>query len=107
MSISDSTSKDEPKLLKPTQEKVFIVETDMEDDMQKFAYEQLKEFSNQHTTISNQEIAQKLKEAFEYQYYPTWVCIVGKNFGCKINAQKKHYLCFQIDNRTIILYKFH
>jgi dynein light chain LC8-type len=59
------------------------------------------------SNISNLEIATQIKETFEKNYYPTWICIVGKNFGCKINAQKRHYFCFQIETRTIILYKYH
>ena len=72
------------------QEKVVIIESDMDDDMQ---------------FVANNEMAKKLKETFENKYYPTWNCIVGKSFGCKINAQKKHYLCFKIGDKTIILYK--
>ena len=87
------------------QEKVFIIESDMDDDMQ-FAAIEIASKECPITSLSNHDIAQKLKEAFESRYYPTWHCIVGKSFGCKINIQKKHYLCFQIGNRTVILYKF-
>ena len=87
------------------QEKVLILESDMDDDMQIAAIE-IASKDYHISNLGNHEIAQKLKETFESKYYPTWNCIVGKSFGCKINAQKKHYLCFQIGNRTVILYKF-
>lgn len=87
------------------QEKVLILDTDMEDDMLITAIDIVEK--TYQSNISNQEIAFKLKEDFEQKYYPTWICIVGKSFGCKVNAQKKHYLNFQIGNKTIILYKFH
>ena len=90
------------------QEKVLIIEiieSDMDDDMQIAAIE-IASKDYHISNLGNHEIAQKLKETFESKYYPTWNCIVGKSFGCKINAQKKHYLCFQIGNRTVILYKF-
>ena len=84
------------------QEKVFIIESDMDDDMQFAAIE----IASKLTNSTNHEMAQKLKDQFESKYYPTWNCCVGKSFGCKINAQKKHYLCFQIGDKTVILYKF-
>jgi dynein light chain LC8-type len=87
------------------QEKVLIIESDMDDDMQIAAIE-IASKDYHISNLGNHEIAQKLKETFESKYYPTWNCIVGKSFGCKINAQKKHYLCFQIGDKTVILYKF-
>ena len=87
------------------QEKVFIIESDMDDDMQ-FAAIEIASKDYPRTNSSNHEMAQKLKDTFESKYYPTWNCIVGKSFGCKINSQKKHYLCFQIGDKTVILYKF-
>lgn len=83
-----------------------ILDTDMNDEMLSFATTTAGEMIINGKS-SNQEIAGKLKEEFDDKYYPTWMCIVGKSFGCKINAQKNHYLCFQIDNKTIILYKYH
>ena len=87
------------------QEKVVIIESDMDDDMQ-FAAIEIASKDYPRSNSSNHELAQKLKETFQSKYYPTWNCIVGKSFGCKINAQKKHYLCFQIGDKTVILYKF-
>ena len=87
------------------QDKVLIIDSDMDDDMQIAAIE-IASKDYHISNLGNHEIAQKLKETFESKYYPTWNCIVGKSFGCKINAQKKHYLCFQIGDKTVILYKF-
>ncbi len=84
--------------------KIYNHETDMDDGMLMFAKEIV---SNKYdSNYSNHEIAQKLKEAFEQRYYPTWICIVGKSFGCKIEAQPKHYLRFELENKVILLYKF-
>ena len=87
-----------------SQDKVVMIESDMEHDMQFAAMEIASKFYPSIT--NNHELAKKLKETFESKYYPTWNCIVGKSFGCKINAQKNHYLCFKIGDKTIILYKF-
>ena len=87
------------------QDKVLIIDSDMDDDMQIAAIE-IASKDYHISNLGNHEIAQKLKETFESKYYPTWNGIVGKNFDCKINAQKNHYLCFQIGSRTVILYKF-
>lgn len=109
MNVSSSiTNKEESKNVpskREGQEKVLIIESDMDDDMQIAAIE-IASKDYHISNLGNHEIAQKLKDTFESKYYPTWNCIVGKSFGCKINAQKKHYLCFQIGSRTVILYKF-
>ena len=76
------------------QEKVVIIESDMDDDMQ-FAGIKIASKDYPRSNLNNHEMAKKLKETFESKY-----------FGCKINAQKKHYLCFKIGDKTIILYKF-
>lgn len=84
--------------------KLFNLETDMDDGMLLFAKEIV---SNKYdSTHSNQEIAQKLKDEFELKYYPTWICIVGKGFGCDVESEPGHYLRFELDNRVILLYKF-
>jgi dynein light chain LC8-type len=95
---------DQVKQIKSHLAIIFSPETDMEDDMVKDAKEIVEKIYDPN--ISNQEIALKLKADFEAKYSPTWICIVGKSFGCKIESQKKHYLCFQVENKTIILYKF-
>ena len=87
------------------QDKVLIIDSDMDDDMQIAAIE-IASKDYHISNLGNHEIAQKLKETFESKYYPTWNCIVGKSFGCKINTKKNHYLCFKIGDKTIILYKF-
>lgn len=87
-------------------EKVLVIESDMDDDMQKAAMEVASSFLKNGQSKSDAEIARSIKVEFETRYYPTWNCLIGKNFGFKINAQKRHYICFQIGSRTIILYKF-
>jgi dynein light chain LC8-type len=87
--------------------KVVIIESDMEDDMLRFAFESLN-FNQQGKAADNQTIAKHLKEAFEKKYSPTWNCIVGKKFGFKITSQVKHYACLERKDKdiTIVLYKF-
>ena len=70
------------------QEKVVIIETNMDDDMQ-FTAMEIASKDYPRSNSNNYEMAKNLKETFESKYYPTWNCIVGKSFGCKINAQKK------------------
>ena len=77
----------------------------MDDDMQ-FTAMEIASKDYPRSNSNNYEMAKNLKETFESKYYQTWNCIVGKSFGCKINAQKKPYLCFKIGDKTIILYKF-
>jgi dynein light chain LC8-type len=86
--------------------KILILDTDMDDDMLAFVLKVVEDHFN-IPKMSNQEMAKRLKEEFEAKYYPTWTAIVGKTFGVKINAQEKHYICFELENKTIILYKYH
>ena len=67
------------------QEKVVIIESDMDNDMQ-FAAMEIESKDYPRSNSNNHEMAKKLKETFESKYYPTWNCIVAKSFGCKINA---------------------
>ena len=92
--------KNEPKVTKS----VFIIETDMDDDMLISAIDTVEK--TYESPISNQEIADKIKAHFESKYYPHWICIVGNSYGCSIKAEEKHYLCFQMDQKTIILFKY-
>ncbi len=52
------------------QDKVLIIDSDMDDDMQIAAIEIISK--DYHiSNLGNHEIAQKLKETFESKYYPT------------------------------------
>jgi dynein light chain LC8-type len=88
---------------RPQEITYIIEETEMDDEMIIMALEIVEK----NKKISNQELCKILKEEFDSKYYPTWICIVGTNFGCRVKAQKKHYLCFQYDKKIIILYKYH
>ncbi|MCQ2817251.1 MAG: dynein light chain family protein [archaeon] len=106
---SSMTNKEETKSAQANPhkgEKVLVIDSDMEDDMQKSAIEVANSFLKEDPQRNDAEIAKLIKNEFESRYYPTWNCIIGKSFGLKINAQKRHYMCFQIGSRTIILYKF-
>ena len=103
--MSNSNNEKSISSKEENQDKVLLIDSDMDDDMKLTAFE-IASKDYHISNLGNHEIAQKLKETFESKYYPTWNCIVGKNFGCKINAQKNHYLCFKIGSRTVILYKF-
>ena len=87
--------------------KIVIIESDMEDDMLQFVFKSLK-VDQQGKTDDNQTLAKHLKSEFEKKYSPTWNCIVGKKFGFKITSQVKHYACLERKDKdiTIVLYKF-
>jgi len=96
---------DHKSILKQTpQVKTFILEeTEMDDEMVMTALEIVEK----NKQMNNQELCQKFKEEFDSKYNPNWVCIVGKSFGCRVVAQKRHYLCFQHDQKIVIIYKYH
>ena len=87
--------------------KMVIIESDMDDEMLRHAIETLG-VDQQGKVTDNQTLAKNLKEEFEKKYSPSWHCIVGKKFGFKITSQVKHYACLERKDKdiTIVLYKF-
>jgi dynein light chain LC8-type len=37
---------------------------------------------------------------------PSWHCIVGKSFTSVVTYESRHYIHFDIDDKSVILFKF-
>ena len=51
------------------------------------------------------DLAKDLKKAFDDTFFPTWQCVVGKNFGSDISFEEKHMLYFHFNSTAILLWR--
>jgi dynein light chain LC8-type len=52
-----------------------------------------------------EDLAKKLKLDFDLKFHCSWQCVVGKNFGCDIEFEAKHYIYFYVGSLAILLWK--
>ena len=50
-------------------------------------------------------IAEGIKEAFNEKYGPTWHCLVIVRGGFSVQNEDNHYICLDIDDYLIVLFK--
>lgn len=51
------------------------------------------------------QIAMDVKKDFDKRYKPCWHCIVGDNFGSFVTHEAKTFIFFEINGRSILLFK--
>lgn len=54
---------------------------------------------------SEKELAMILKREFDREFFPTWHCVVGKNFGSFVSYEEKHMLYFQVGQFSVLLWR--
>ncbi len=52
-----------------------------------------------------EDLAKKLKVDFDQRFNCSWQCVVGKNFGCDIGFEDRHYIYFYVGSLAILLWK--
>lgn len=62
-----------------------------------------------------EDLAKRLKQEFDTRFNCSWQCVVGrksnslmvigKNFGCDIGYEDRHYIYFYIGTLAILLWK--
>ena len=52
-----------------------------------------------------EDTAKKLKLEFDQRFNCSWQCVVGKNFGCDIAYEDRHYIYFYVGTLAILLWK--
>ncbi|VDK54656.1 unnamed protein product [Anisakis simplex] len=55
--------------------------------------------------LSEVELAERLKKAFEANHSGVWHCAVGRNFASALTPRRGTFLRFQIGCLTVILYQ--
>jgi dynein light chain LC8-type len=51
------------------------------------------------------EIAKHLKIKFDKEFYPSWHCIVGKNFGAYVSNEENKALYFTYGQTSVLLFR--
>ena len=51
------------------------------------------------------QIAMDIKKDFDKRYKACWHCIVGENFGSFVTHEAKTIIFFEINGRSILLFK--
>jgi len=46
-----------------------------------------------------------IKKDFDTHFYPTWHCIVGKDFGSEIEYEENHMIYFYMGSKAILLFR--
>jgi len=74
-------------------------------DMRLKAIEFVLQKVSRTTKFQDVDLAKELKKLFDDTFFPTWQCIVGKNFGSDISFEEKHMLYFHFNSTAILLWR--
>ena len=74
-------------------------------DMRLKAIEFVQQKASRSTKFQDVDLAKELKKLFDDTFFPTWQCIVGKNFGSDISFEDHHMLYFHFNSTAILLWK--
>ncbi len=69
------------------------------------AYYNSPDIDEENPANSYRSIAMEIKKEFDKKYKPCWHCIVGENFGSFVTHENKNFIFFEIDNKSILLFK--
>lgn len=75
------------------------ISAEMKNDAQNIAMKAIKEHSVE------KEIAAHIKKEFDKRYFPSWQCIVGRNFGADVSYESKHFIFFYVGQISVLLWK--
>ncbi|EPY29675.1 dynein light chain LC8-type [Strigomonas culicis] len=51
------------------------------------------------------DIAAHIKKEFDKRYFPTWQCIVGRNFGADVEHEAKGLFYFYIGQLSVLIWR--
>ena len=74
-------------------------------DMRLKAIEFVQQRASRSAKFQDVDLAKELKKLFDETFFPTWQCIVGKNFGSDISFEADHMLYFHFNSTAILLWK--
>lgn len=75
------------------------ISPEMQNDALEIATKAIKEHQME------KDIASYIKKEFDKRYFPTWQCIVGRNFGADVAYESKHFTFFYVGQMSILLWK--
>ena len=74
-------------------------------DMRLKAIEFVQNRASRSSKFQDNDLAKELKKLFDETFFPTWQCIVGKNFGSDISFEENHMLYFHFNSTAILIWK--
>lgn len=77
------------------------------------AYYNCSEIDDENPSEAYRDIAMDIKKEFDKKYKGCWHCIVGiylhltqgENFGSFVTHENKHFIFFDIDKHSFLLFK--
>ncbi|KAF7636658.1 Dynein light chain [Meloidogyne graminicola] len=80
-----------------------IIESEMSKEMDDEAIDCAILAVIKHTKQS--DIAEYMVDKFNNKYGKYWCCLIGQGFGATYYHRLKHYICFDLDQLRITLFK--
>ncbi|CAH1250425.1 dynein light chain LC6, flagellar outer arm-like isoform X2 [Branchiostoma lanceolatum] len=94
----DSDEDSDPKEVKED-----VKQCEMPDDMKQHAIDTAKPLVAKKKP--HKEVASTLKKEFDEKYEPTWICIVGTDYGSSITHAKECFIYMYLNKTAIMLFK--
>ena len=69
------------------------------------AIEFVQNRASRSSKFQDNDLAKELKKVFDETFFPTWQCVVGKNFGSDISFEENHMLYFHFNSTAILIWK--
>ncbi|KAG5477150.1 hypothetical protein GH5_04232 [Leishmania sp. Ghana 2012 LV757] len=51
------------------------------------------------------DMAAHIKREFDKRHFPTWHCIVGRNFGADVEHETKNFIYLYVGQMSVLLWK--
>jgi dynein light chain LC8-type len=83
--------------------KAVIKNADMSMDMQQNAVDTATAALEKYNI--EKDVAAYIKKEFDIKYFPSWHCIVGRNFGSYVTHETKSFIYFYMGQIAILLWK--
>ncbi|XP_066265705.1 dynein light chain LC6, flagellar outer arm-like isoform X1 [Branchiostoma lanceolatum] len=87
----------------PKEVKEDVKQCEMPDDMKQHAIDTAKPLVAKKKP--HKEVASTLKKEFDEKYEPTWICIVGTDYGSSITHAKECFIYMYLNKTAIMLFK--
>ncbi|EPY35116.1 dynein light chain LC8-type [Strigomonas culicis] len=86
-----------------TERKTNVKVADMSPEMQTEAIDIATKAIKEHQMET--DIAAHIKKEFDKRYFPTWQCIVGRNFGADVEHEAKGLFYFYIGQLSVLIWR--
>lgn len=86
-------------------EDVFVFETDMPEDMKRFAIYVTSFAITQYDMSQKDEISKYVRDAFDGKYEKYWNCIVGADFDVSLWKKDGHYIKLKNKEFGFVIFK--